>query len=38
MIHQKALLFGDAKTTAQILTTDDPRVQKKLGRRAGPVR
>jgi ribA/ribD-fused uncharacterized protein len=38
MMHQKALLFGDATTAAKILATDDPCVQKKLGRRAGPFR
>jgi ribA/ribD-fused uncharacterized protein len=32
MMHQKALLFGDADIAAQILQTTNPRAQKGLGR------
>jgi ribA/ribD-fused uncharacterized protein len=38
MMHQKALLFRDAKTAALVLATDDPAKQKKLGRRVSPFR
>ena len=32
MMHGKALLFGDEETAAQILSTNDPREIKQLGR------
>jgi len=31
MMHQKALLFGDSKMAAKILTTDKPHEQKLMG-------
>lgn len=32
MMYQKAMLFGDEDTVGKILTTNDPRKQKSLGR------
>lgn len=32
MMSQKALLFGDTETYEKIMSTDEPREQKKLGR------
>ena len=33
LMHQKALLMGDAKTAAEMLLTHDPALHKKLGRK-----
>jgi ribA/ribD-fused uncharacterized protein len=33
MMHQKALLFGDAEVAAQIMATPDPETQQALGRK-----